>query len=341
MTHPLFQTACRMFRRSAAALALLLLFSAGNAQAQTAGCGTTTWDLTAGQTTNVGSVTVSNDLDNLYVTYTLSYGSAVFGNLQVWVGNDLANMPKVQNGPNAGIPIPGQFPYKVDATGLTTYTFTIPFHDLLIQDANSACGTPLYVVTHAEVFMDGDTTGAHQTAFGGGTAGSGPRWWFYGVYTVCCDFGPPPTECCATAYAKGCYVWTTDRKSNPENLPSLNLTRNRWGWAIKLLTPGTRTFDLWAGAGLNNTANGVKVGTVTVAWDGTNVTVTYTITVSGYHLKEAHLFAGDDAPTTIAPGQYGNTDYLFGYETSTSFTVPLADVDGGGVWIVAHAVVCR
>jgi hypothetical protein len=337
MTHPLIRTIHRIGIKTLRLLSVLLFLGAGLAQAQTTPCGTTTWDLTAGQTTNVGTVTVSNDLDNLYVTYTLTYPGATLGTLHLWVGNDLLTLPKAGN----GAPIPGQFPYQQDATGATAYTFTVPFTDLLIQDANGACGLPLYVVTHAEVDMDGIPGGEHETAFGGPTAGSGPRWWFYGVYTVCCDFGPPPVETCATAYGKGGYVFTTDRKSNPESLPSLALTRNRWGWAIKLAGIGTTTYDLWAGAGLNNTGNGVKVGTVTVVWDGSTATVTYTITASGYHLKETHVYAGDDAPATIAPGQYGNTGYLFGYESTATYTVPLVDANGGGVWVVAHAVVCR
>jgi hypothetical protein len=54
--------------RGIVALAVLTLLGQP-AFAQEA-CGTTTWDLTAGQTIDVGSVTVSNDLNNVYVTYT-------------------------------------------------------------------------------------------------------------------------------------------------------------------------------------------------------------------------------------------------------------------------------
>jgi hypothetical protein len=33
------------------------------------------------------------------------------------------------------------------------------------------------------------------------------------------------------AFAYGTHVFTTEIKSNPDNLPSLNITKNRWGWA--------------------------------------------------------------------------------------------------------------
>jgi hypothetical protein len=202
------------------------------------------------------------------------------------------------------------------------------------------CGTELFVVTHAEVLvdLDGDGEVDSETAFGGDVPGNGPRWWFYGVYTVCCDGVPPSTDVCETAFAKGGWVWTTSPKSNPEHLPSLELTRNRWGWAVNLTTSGTTAYPIWAGAGLNNTANGVLVGELTVDWDGTTAVVTYTLD-PGFTLAEVHLYAGDARPTTTAPGQYG---YLDSPDAATyTFTVPLADDDGVvGVWLIAHAVVC-
>ena len=68
-------------------LALAAMFLSGSsalASMETA-CGTTTWNLTAGQTSDVGSVTVSNDTDNLYVKYDLDYPGATFGTLHLWV----------------------------------------------------------------------------------------------------------------------------------------------------------------------------------------------------------------------------------------------------------------
>ncbi len=319
---------------------------------QSTTCGTTTWDLTAGQTIDVGTVTVSNDANNLYVTYTLDdpdYPNACFGNLHVWVGNDLLNLPTTPGNKQCpgGAPIPGQFCQAdggacFDATGLTTYTFTLPFTDLNIVDVNQACGLQLFVVTHAEVDLDctdGDT--GHETAFGGPIAGNCNRWYFYGVYTVCCEFGDPDPPTCETAFAKGTHIWTTDKKSNPENLPSLKLTKNRWGWAIKLSAPGVTTYDIWAGAGLNDTNKGRLVGRLTVNWDGASMSATYDITAAGCSLEEVHLYAQDGSPTTIAPGQYGYLDSFDPNRTSYTFNVPLADANGDGcVWLIAHSVVC-
>lgn len=314
-------------------------------------CGTVSWDLFAGQYIDVGSLTVSNDADNLYVTYILDYQNpacpdgpvdAEFGTLHLWVGNDLTNVPTNKN----GTPVPGQFCEAdggacLDATGLTTYTFTIPFSDLNIVDVSQVCGTSLYVVAHAEVKLT-DCAGnvSSETAFGGNTPGGGPRWWFYGGYAVCCDFGPPPVPFCQTAFAKGGFVFTTERKSNPDGLPSLNLTRNRWGWAINLTATGTTTYDIWAGAGLNKTSNGVKVGTLTVNWEGPTASVTYNMT-GNYCLEEVHIYAGDYKPSTVAPGQYGHLAEFDPNATSYNYDFGVADSNGDGIWLMAHAVICN
>jgi hypothetical protein len=250
------------------------------------------------------------------------------------VGSDITLVPANSQ----GTPVPGRFPYQFNTNGLTEYEFTVPLISVGITDIKNACNPPLnlYVVTHAEVQM---CNGASETAFGGPVPGPGTRWWFYGEYAVCCD-GPPVIEFCETAFAKGGWVFVTDNRANPEGLPSLKLIRNRWGWAINLTSTGTTTYDIWAGAGLNKTSNGTKVGTLTVYWDGSNARVTYDLTRAGCTLKEVHLYAGDSKPTTTAPGQYGNLAYLDPKPITYTFNVPLADTNGDGVWLIAHAVVC-
>jgi len=306
-------------------------------------CPKTIWTLTAGQTHEVGNVYVTNDADNLYITLDVTYPGATFGNLHVWVGNSLLNLPTNSQ----GIPVPGQFCQAdggkcFDATGETSFTFTFSFAELNIVDVSQVCGLDLYIVTHAEVNvdLDGDGQIEAQTAFGGDTAGAGPRWWFYGSYAVCCGTGEPEPVTCETAFAKGGWVWTTNRKSNPESLPSLDLTRNRWGWAINLTSTGHSEYPIYAGAGLNKISNGTLVGTLDVDWDGALATVRYQM-LPGYSMEEVHLYAADGAPLTIAPGQYGNLDSFDPAASSYTFTVELSDADAaGGVWLVAHAAVC-
>jgi len=292
-------------------------------------CGTQTYTLWAGQTINAGTLVVSNDETNLYVTYNTT---GTFNTLHLWVGTDLSLVPSNPQ----GIPVPGQFPYTYNVNGGTSYTFTIPLASI---PSFSKCGDLIYIVAHAEVIINGK----NETAFGGDipvNINEPGRWYYYVKYTtVCCETPPPPQfEKLGTAFAKGGYVFTTDKKSNPENLPSLNLTKNRWGWAINLKTEGTFSFELWNGAGLNYTSKGLLVGNVVVDFYGSQVTVTYNL-LQDYSIEEAHIYAGDLKPQTIAPGQYGFTKYFNPYVNTFSQTFEVSDLDSDGIWLIAHAIV--
>lgn len=299
-------------------------------------CGTANFTLWAGQTNNAGTLTVSNTSTTLFVTYTTPYS---FGTLHLWVGTDMALLPVNSQ----GVPVPGRFPYQYDTSGGTTYTFEIPLASIpsLVGTDGKVCDKNVFVVAHAEVSMDG----SNETAFGGNVDAPGPqipgsnRWSYFGTYRVACCTEPPPGDMqkLGTGFAKGGYVFTTDSKSNPERLPSLRLTKNRWGWAINVSTMGSTTYDIWVGAGLNNTSKGQKVGTVTVTYAAGEVTVTYNI-ANGYAIEEAHVYVGDFKPTTIAPGQYGHTAYFNPFAGTYTYTTNVTDTNSDGVWIIAHCV---
>lgn len=120
-----------------------------------------------------------------------------------------------------------------------------------------------------------------------------------------------------TAYAKGgaaeCFIPTFAN----------------WGWT-NLISPGTYTMDLWAGAAQCDISKGTEVGSVTVMYGSDGyVTVTYDVKPP-YLLEETHVYAGyDEFPNdkkgklTVAPGAYSN---------ATSF-------NGDPVYVIAHAVV--
>lgn len=262
-------------------------------------CGTQSYTLWAGQTINAGTLVVSNDADSLYVTYTTA-GS--FQTLHLWVGTDLSNLPMNNN----STPVPGKFPYKFDTDGLSTYTFAIALDE--IASLNDECDKKIFVVAHAEVNINGKD----ETAFGGNKAVNVKdkgRWYYYAEYIYkCCD-NDVDYQKLGTAFAKGGYVFVTkSAKSNPEGLPTLGLTNNRWGWAIKQ-DIGVKSYDLYVGAGLNDISKGIKVGYVEVDFNGTSVKVTYMLDEK-YSIEEAHIYCSATQPTTIAPGQYGNPFYF-------------------------------
>jgi hypothetical protein len=322
-------------------------------------CGSASYTLSTAQNLNAGTVLVGNDADNLYVNYKTSYA---FGVLHLWAGTDVSLIPI----DNQGTPIANQFPFNVNVTGLYEYNYVIPLTSLSYY---TTCGSTIFVVAQAELTINGNSV----VAYAGNLSGTGSTPWKYAAYlSVCCDGSggtggtgtQTPTEKLGSAFAKGNYVFASDDKCNPDNLRSLRLTKNRWGWSINIKSEGTYTYDLWAGAGLNNTEGkeynhkdkkhddedswhgkgytytpkGKLVGSVTIIYDGSHATVNYVLN-NGFLMEEAHIYARDNKPYTIAPGQYGNNYYFTTYTSTLSQTFDLTDTNNDGVWFICHAVV--
>jgi hypothetical protein len=149
-------------------------------------------------------------------------------------------------------------------------------------------------------------------------------------YPVVCE-PPPPEIDCETAYGR----------LGGNNTCFIDLGFDNWGWTNGPLGPGTYVMELWAGAGQCDTSKGALVGTVTVVYNGSSVTVTYDLFSEECWLTETHLYVGS-TPTplkkgvpTVAPGQYPYQHEL-DEASSDSFTVSAS----GNIYVIAHAVVC-
>lgn len=271
----------------------------------------------------VGFVDVYNDAINLYVTLFSQTNCSLIGQQSVWVGTNPANAPAS----------PANYPLqKLLGNGVAQHRFVVPLASLGVSATDPSCArTPPTVYVLGQVAT---SCGTGPIANYDGSAAS---------RQLCCFVAPPPPVVlsgCETAFAKGTHVFVTDPKANPDPLPTLGLTRNRWGWAIHLSGTGSFTYDIHAGAGLNKVSAGKRVGTLTVVYNGSSASVTYAM-APGAAMSEAHLYAGDAAPTTIAPGQYGNTASFTTPAASHTFNVPVSDTNGDGkIWLIAHAVVC-
>ena len=121
-------------------------------------------------------------------------------------------------------------------------------------------------------------------------------------------------------------------------LISLDLGNKRWGWTQHFTnaTDGTTTYNLYAGAGQNDISKGYLAGTVDVTIAGNDVSVTLH-PASGVSLDELHVFLSDNAPTTTAPGQYGNTEDNPTANHAYNFTYS----GDGSFWLIVHTVVCK
>ncbi|MFU8862148.1 MAG: hypothetical protein ACNA8K_17210 [Cyclonatronaceae bacterium] len=175
-------------------------------------CGTTEfYTLYAGQSIDAGKLAVSNDGNNLYVTFTTT-GKWLLGATHLHVSDVLNDIPSTKQ----GNPIPGRFAYSENYDPfVNSYTYT-----LSLEDNGWEAGNELFVAAHAVVVTTdaaGNVTGnesawstgnrfvqkgnwatysgytvqectevpgdyatwKNETAYGGNNSGEGSAWWFY------------------------------------------------------------------------------------------------------------------------------------------------------------------
>ena len=142
-----------------------------------------------------------------------------------------------------------------------------------------------------------------------------------------CDQEDTDLEGCETAFMFG-----------NNTLISLDLGNKRWGWAEYFEGGnGTYSYNVYAGAGQNDIDKGTLVGKVELTVSAGNVAVKYTLN-SGVVSNVTHIYFSDNnAPTTTAPGQYGNT-YEDNYTGSKTWNFSYSN--DGNFWIIVHSEVC-
>jgi len=150
-------------------------------------CGEQECFLKAGRNgTNIGTVTVSNDDANLYVTVYSSVGFKTSGEdapqyLKIWVGAP-SDLPTER-------PPSGHFQFKTDEinTG-NDVTYQIPYSELGINPGDQCEPHEFSVIVHVDA-------GSGDTAYGGCEEFGEPngptdknKWWYYmDYYTQCCE----------------------------------------------------------------------------------------------------------------------------------------------------------
>lgn len=165
-------------RRSAVAVCLL---AAAPLMAQDPGCEDFTTDLIAGQTIDVGDVTIRNTATHLIIHIDTDE-SWDLSEVHIYAGFG----PPPLNG--GGNPPPGQFPYSTSYPDpQDQHTEIIPLADL-----GADCDDTLDIAIHAVVHeTDEGDDGRSETAWGfGDKTWPGNRWGWYFCYTVCCEDCP-------------------------------------------------------------------------------------------------------------------------------------------------------
>lgn len=111
-----------------------------------------------------------------------------------------------------------------------------------------------------------------------------------------------------------------------------------WGWTNGPLGPGHYEFDIWAGAAKCDLSKGDLVGTLTIGYDGSTATVTYSMN-AGCTMGFTQVYVGSEmfprdakGKFTVAPGAYTSIHYVDDV-TDTHTITGLS----GNIWVIAHA----
>lgn len=271
--------------------------------------------------TDYGTVTVGNDLNNVYVTYTLSgdwtfmtkadgqynWGSYLF------VGSEaeltlLNPVNKIEPDLTGFYEYQGFDHYEPIAAGEKTYTYTIPRSKITVD-------CPI-IVAFAAV-----TNGSLNRSVSARSLFKGQGYWFTHCMQTC-------TSGSGTAYAFGgdlakCFL----------NTPGI--TSNNWGWTNKI-GPGTYDWPIYAGAGQCDISKGTLVGTLHIVYTPPAATITYNMG-AGVSLGATHLSVFMD-PKMLPKDKKGNYITAPGQFPYTGNSVTVTGLSGD-IWVAAHSEV--
>lgn len=278
-----------------------------------------TVELIAAKSVDVGDVTFDDvDLDNdgtddaLLVTYVTADGWKLYST-SLWVGPSLSDMPDTRKGD----PKPRKFPYRERRINETTWTITIPFEAIGYQCGDS---NVWYVAANAVVRkISGHRKHRTESAWSGDTRFRDKRghWATYTTIVIDCD-GPsePPPPPPATPHPSYGY--------SPDAVCLTDLGFGMPGWTTFIIDPGTYLQVLYADPTGCAPSSLTEVGTVSVVYDGSTATVTFTMT-GPYTLDLAAVYIGaSEAPPSSDPNLFPHTQTLSG---ATTYTFTVTGVD--------------
>lgn len=258
-------------------------------------CYEESYTIYAGQHIDVGTLTVSNDEENIFVTYDLSGTDWKLSETHLFVGN-VDDLPL--NG--GGNPKIGHFPYSESHNGEQIYTYTLPREDF------EEC---FAVAAHAVVVKDGGKGkgGGSETAWAnGGTEFPGHRWGWY-LEEYCPGDCEPDFVCIDGAFA---YTETLNIPPYPERSSTCftDFGFQNYGWNIGPL-PGDFPNELCAYTELFSCPvscdpNTQKMGEVRLKAnsDGT-MHVNFRNARPGYKFKNIYIYIGEE-PLAQKNGNY-------------------------------------
>jgi hypothetical protein len=150
-----------------------------------------TYTLWAGQNIEAGSITVTHDADNVYLTY------ATIDGWEITATNFYVGKTDPNNEVDALSSAPGQFPYNNQYDpAITSITYTIALDDLdsystpkgakwaaAGDSEGAALGSTIYIATHAEAQKEVDGTIVYESAWCEGQE-FGKGWAMFATYKL-------------------------------------------------------------------------------------------------------------------------------------------------------------
>ncbi len=136
----------------------------------------------------VGVVEVTNDADNLYVTFSITEGDWLLNETHLHIANESEYIPQTKK----GNPQPGQFEYSVEHECITSITYVVPLSDIEIPETGIVC-----IAAHAAVELppeDEEEEIRYESAWGEGEDFEGKNWAMYFTYTIEEPVTEPVTE---------------------------------------------------------------------------------------------------------------------------------------------------
>lgn len=321
------------------------------------------YGLWAGQDNEAGTVYISNDNENFYITIDTN-SSADLKEVHIYVYEDESALPDKR-------PTPGLAPYVEQNIFADSVTVTIPLTELVnLEDYYFAIHASL--VEDAVGSVDGSSL-AGETAYAAGDDTpdyNGKGAWYYVVgYTlnaVIEYITENVYEDVTVDVEEDVYldvyeevIVPLETVVDPKDLEMgeetawayadpngqygnnfLDFGFSRWGWSIGPLTSGSYEFPIYAGAGLSDITKGTLVGSLFVEYNALVGTaeVEYVLD-EGFYLGVTQIYVGNEmfaqngGVPTVAPGQLGNIHDL-DFADSDSFSL---EGLSGEIFITAHA----
>jgi len=216
--------------------------------------------------------------------------------VDLWAGQDILAGSVVVTIENGMLSVEVITDFEYDDIHIGTYN-ELPTKrpapgQMVFNEGEYLVGDTVIVIVHVAFSDVIGSPVAGETAYGGNNQ-TGANAWFYYIPLEIIECEQPPVN-------PGVWTQETAYAYFGQNSIEFNPNGGAWGWYAEYQEG---TFDVYAGAGLNDLSKGTFVGTITVE----NGTAVFTAVDETVRVLEEHFYIGELIPERI-PGQWQTID---------------------------------